>query len=136
MLVRFGLDSIFLLPFSVLDAMVKNRNQREYSKGLTVSKYALKFSKHGTTMEKLENVKNVFNLEDFQETLESKFFTANIIQSSEQTNNPKELRKIIKGLAKLAGHRQGVIRGLSMKVAELECKQSFNIDQYSEFFKD
>ena len=87
-------------------------------------------------MEEFKVIEVAFKPEDFQESLEDKFFTAKIVQSCEKIDNPEELREIINALAKLAAHRQGLIKGLCMRLAELECKTTFDTNKYPEFFKN
>ena len=86
-------------------------------------------------MEEFEVIEVPFDPEDFQETLEDKFFTAKIVQSCEKINDITELRTIIDRLAKLAAQRQGLIRGLCMRLARLESEQAFDTNKYPEFFQ-
>lgn len=87
-------------------------------------------------MEDFKVLKVSFNKEDFQESLEDKFFTAKIIQSCDKIESKAELREIIEKLAQLASQRQGVIRGLCMRLARLECQTEFNLDNYSDLIKE
>ena len=87
-------------------------------------------------MEEFKVIEVPFNPEDFQGTLEDKFFTAKIVQSCEKIDDITELRTIIDQLAKLATQRQGLIRGLCMRLARLESKQTFDTNKYPEFFQD
>lgn len=87
-------------------------------------------------MEDFKILKVSFDKEDFQESLEDQFFTAKIIQSCEKIEDKKELRMVIEKLAKLASQRQGVIRGLCMRLARLESQQGFNLENYSDFIAE
>lgn len=87
-------------------------------------------------MEDFNVLKVSFRPEDFMETMEDKFFTAKIIQSCSKIENKDELRLIIEKLAQLASQRQGLVRGLCMKLARLESEQAFNIDKYSDFINE
>ena len=87
-------------------------------------------------MEDFKVLKVSFDKEDFQESLEDKFFTAKIIQSCEKIESKQELRMIIEKLAQLAAQRQGVIRGLCMRLARLECQTGFNLSNYSDFIDE
>jgi hypothetical protein len=70
-------------------------------------------------MEDFKVLKVSFNTEDFQESLEDQFFTTKIINS-----------------CKKMSHRQGIIRGLCMRLARLECQTEFNINNYSDFINE
>lgn len=87
-------------------------------------------------MEDFKVLKVSFNKEDFQESLEDKFFTAKIIQSCDKIESKEELRQIIEKLAQLASQRQGVIRGLCMRLARLECQTEFNLNNYSDLINE
>lgn len=87
-------------------------------------------------MEDFKVLKVSFNTEDFQESLEDQFFTTKLIKSCKKIENKEELREIIEKLAQLASHRQGIIRGLCMRLARLECQTEFNINNYSDFINE
>jgi hypothetical protein len=74
-------------------------------------------------MEDFEILAVPFNPEDFQETLEDQFFVAKVTQSCAKIDDAYELKRIIEKLAQLAAQRQGLIRGLCMRLAAAETKE-------------
>lgn len=71
-------------------------------------------------MEDFDTIKVPFNKEDYQETLEDQFFVAKITQSCAKIDDNFELKRVIEKLAQLAAQRQGLIRGLCMRIVNLE----------------
>jgi len=63
-----------------------------------------------------------FAVEDFQGTVEDKFFVAKLKQGIENTNSKQELKQIATTLAELATQRQSLIRGLCKRLAKFEAE--------------
>jgi len=76
-------------------------------------------------MSKFELVEDQPDFADFRETIEDSFFAAKLKQTIEKTDSKQELREIASKLVELATQRQGVIRGLCMKLVKLETEALF-----------
>ena len=76
-------------------------------------------------MSKFELVESQSDFPDFRGTVEDNFFAVKLKQTIEKTDNKQDLREIASKLVELATQRQGVIRGLCMKLAKLETEALF-----------
>lgn len=71
-------------------------------------------------MDPFEKIVLAFRPEDYQRSMEDDFFIAKIVQGSKKIEQKEELVEIIEKLAELAAQRQGLIRGLCKRLADLE----------------
>lgn len=76
-------------------------------------------------MSKFELVEVQSDFADFCETVEDSFFAVKLKQTIEKTDSKQELREIASKLVELATQRQGIIRGLCMKLVKLETEALF-----------
>jgi hypothetical protein len=76
-------------------------------------------------MSKFELVEVQSDFADFRETVEDSFFAVKLKQTIEKTDSKQELREIASKLVELATQRQGIIRGLCMKLVKLETETLF-----------
>jgi hypothetical protein len=76
-------------------------------------------------MSKFELVEVQSDFADFRETVEDSFFAVKLKQTIEKTDSKQELREIASKLVELATQRQGIIRGLCMKLVKLETEALF-----------
>jgi hypothetical protein len=76
-------------------------------------------------MSKFELVEVQSDFADFRETVEDSFFAVKLKQTIEKTDSKQELREIASKLVELATQRQGIIRGLCMKLVKLETESLF-----------